>query len=27
LYLPLETQIWIPSDVSSIISSYNALNL
>ena len=26
LYLPLETQIRIPSDVSGIISSYNALN-
>ena len=26
LYLPLETQIRIPSDISGIISSYNALN-
>lgn len=26
LYLPLEIQIRIPSDVSSIISSYNKLN-
>jgi len=26
LYLPLETQIRIPSNISDIISSYNALN-
>lgn len=26
LYLPLEIQIRIPSDISSIISSYNKLN-